>query len=147
MSGGSRSLQISQRKAHETYLTRVRAQTPFVKHACFANKDKCLEQRRTHRSELCSRVLCCKSATLKLLRGKIPRRCTLDLVAESVFYPLLTDFIAFPSPLLPANRLMYSQFPFFKTVLSFTQLNLEKSDTPANQKKKKKRKGGTRVCV
>lgn len=45
-------------------------------------------------------------------------RCTLDLVTESLFYPLLTDFISFPSlPCLCASRpleLCKSSFFLFK---------------------------------
>lgn len=45
-------------------------------------------------------------------------RCTLDLVTESLFYPLLTDFISFPSlPCLCSSRpveLFKSSFFLFK---------------------------------
>lgn len=43
-------------------------------------------------------------------------RCMLDLVTESLFYPLLTDFISLPS-LLCMHTSMPFLFPFFSTPL------------------------------
>lgn len=82
--------------------------------------------------------------------GQDSNRCTLDLVAESVFYPL-SDWlhcISFPSAACKHNKDAFS-VSFFETALLshsyiFRSVN---TDAPANKKRKKKeeKKRGGRV--